>query len=141
MLWASVQQAPTGRVTEAMIREAAALAGLTLFESDIRGMVPTFNRIVARIDELHANAPGNDVPSSVHFSPRVAGFPITPPAATFRPSVARAGLTRPAALDDVLFWPLIDLADLVRRRLVSAVELAELSLARLESSIPGSTAS
>jgi Asp-tRNA(Asn)/Glu-tRNA(Gln) amidotransferase A subunit family amidase len=132
LLWARAQQAPAGRVTEAMIRETAALAGVSLGDMDVKTLINTVNRVVTRIDQLHANAPGNDVPTPLQFSPRVAGFPIAPPPAVFRPGAARAGLTRPAALDDVLFWPLVDLADLVRRRLVTAVELAELSLTRLE---------
>ena len=132
LLWAQAQQAPAGRVTEAMIRETAALAGVSLGETDVKTLIGTVNRIATRIDQLHANAPGNEAPSPLQFSPRVAGFPIAPPSSVFRPSAARAGLTRPAVLDDVLFWPLVDLADLVRRRLVTAVELAELSLSRLE---------
>jgi Asp-tRNA(Asn)/Glu-tRNA(Gln) amidotransferase A subunit family amidase len=132
VLWAGAQQAPAGRVTEAMIREAAALAGLRFDDAQIKGMIGTLNRITSRIDELHANAPGNEAPTPLQFSPRVAGFPITPPSSVFRPSAPRAGLARPSALDEVLFWPLVDLADLVRRRLVTAVELTELSLARLE---------
>jgi Asp-tRNA(Asn)/Glu-tRNA(Gln) amidotransferase A subunit family amidase len=132
LLWAQAQQAPTGRVTEAMIRETAALAGVSLGSIDVKTLINTVNRIATRIDQLHASAPGNDAPSPLQFSPRVAAFPITPPSNVYRPSAPRAGLTRPGVLDDVLFWPLIDLADLVRRRLVTAVELAELSLARLE---------
>ena len=132
LLWAQAQQAPAGRVTEAMIRETAALAGVSLGDIDVRALINTVNRVATRIDQLHASAPGNEAPSPLQFSPRVAGFPIAPPSNLFRPSAPRAGLTRPAVLDDVLFWPLIDLADLVRRRLVTAVELAELSLARLE---------
>jgi Asp-tRNA(Asn)/Glu-tRNA(Gln) amidotransferase A subunit family amidase len=131
-LWAQAQQAPAGRVTEAMIRETAALAGVSLGDIDVKTLINTVNRIATRIDQLHASTPGNEAPSPLQFSPRVAGFPITPPSSVFRPSAPRAGLTRPAVLDDVLFWPLVDLADLVRRRLVTAVELAELSLARLE---------
>ncbi len=136
VLWARMQQAPTGRVTEAMIREAAALAGVPLDDAAVRGMLNTMRGIVTRVDDLHAHAPANDAPSPVLFSPRVAGFPIVTPSSVFRPSAARAGLTRPAVLDDVLFWPLVDIADLVRRRLVTAVELAELSLARLERANP-----
>ena len=68
----------------------------------------------------------------MHFSPRTVGGDIGPRVKIFRPSTAKVGLKRPAQLDDVLFWPLVDIADLVKRRLVTAVELAELSLARLE---------
>jgi Asp-tRNA(Asn)/Glu-tRNA(Gln) amidotransferase A subunit family amidase len=132
VLLASAEQAPAGRVTETMVREAAALAGLALSDADVKGMLTSFARITPRIDELHRAPPENDASSPLQFSPRVAGFPVTPPSSLFRPSVARSGLTRPAQLDDVLFWPLVDLASLVRRRLVTAVELAELSLSRLE---------
>src|SRR5690606_41054605 len=40
--------------------------------------------------------------------------------------------TRPAALEEVAFWPVTRLAELVRTYQVSAVELTELYLDRLE---------
>lgn len=136
VLWARMQQTPGGRVTESMVREAAALAGLSIADADVPAMTAALNRIAPRVDELHANAPGNEVPSAIQFSPRVAGFPVGTATRAFRPGEPRPRLTRPATLDDVLFWPIVDLASLVRRRLVSAVELAELSLARLEQHNP-----
>ena len=130
-LWAQAQQAPAPRVTPAMAREAARLSGLSYTDAELDGMTPSLNRILARADDLHRASPANDVPSPLVFDPRVPGIPVTVPARVHRPSTP-ARQTRPSSLDELGFWPITHLADLVRRRVVSATELAELSLARLE---------
>ncbi len=130
-LWARLQQAAASRVTPAMVREAAALAGLALSDTEQQGMVATLNRILTRADDLHRSPPENDAASPLVFDPRVPGFPIDLPRREPRTSQPPR-LTRPASLDDLAFWPVLHLADLVRRRVVTAVELAELYLRRLE---------
>ncbi len=131
VLWAKLQQAGDDRVTAAMLRDAAAIAGLSFTDEEAAGMTATLNRVLARVDELHRAPAENDAPSPLHFDPRVPGHPVALPRREYRPDrVPR--LNRPAALDDLAFWPVAHLADLVRRRRVTAVELAELSLARIE---------
>jgi Asp-tRNA(Asn)/Glu-tRNA(Gln) amidotransferase A subunit family amidase len=132
VLWARVQQAAAGRVTLEMVREASRLAGLELTEAEQRGMIEAFNRIDPHTERLHADPPGNDVPSPVHFDPRVPGVPITAPAAGGVTVARPRGVRRPANLDEIAFWPIARLAELVRRRDVSALELADVFLARLE---------
>jgi Asp-tRNA(Asn)/Glu-tRNA(Gln) amidotransferase A subunit family amidase len=130
-LWAQAQPAQTSRVTAEMVREAAKLAGLTYTEEERQGMVAALNRILARADQLHASPRGNDAPSPILFTPRVPGIPVELRARAHRPATPPRR-SRPASLDDLAFWPVVDLAGLVRRRVVSAVELTELYLERLE---------
>jgi Asp-tRNA(Asn)/Glu-tRNA(Gln) amidotransferase A subunit family amidase len=130
-LWAQAQAAPASRVTPAMVREAVALAGLSYTEAEQQGMVASLNRILSRAEILHKAPPGNEVPSPILFTPRVPGYPVVVPTRVHRP-VAISRQSRPANLDDLAFWSIAQLSDLVRRRLVSAVELTELYLSRLK---------
>ncbi|MEO6221680.1 MAG: amidase, partial [Vicinamibacterales bacterium] len=130
-LFADGSQAPQSRVTAAMVREAVQLAGLKYSEAEQQGMVASLNRILTRAEELHQAPPDNDAATPLLFNPRVPGFPVVLPARVHRPSVA-ARQSRPASLDDLAFRSITELADLVRRRVVSAVELTELYLRRLE---------
>ena len=130
VLLAGQAQAPASRVTAAMVKEAVQLAGLKYTEAEQQGMVASLNRILTRAEELHLAPPDNDVPSPILFNPRVPGFPVAVPARVHRPAVA-ARQTRPANLEDLAFRSIAELADLVRRRVVSAVELTEMYLGRL----------
>jgi Asp-tRNA(Asn)/Glu-tRNA(Gln) amidotransferase A subunit family amidase len=130
-LLAQAAQAPQPRVTAAMIREAVLLAGLKYTDAEQQGMVASLNRILSRAEDLHQSPPDNDVPSPILFNPRVPGFPVVVPPRVHRPAVA-ARQTRPANLDDLAFRSITELADLVRRRVVSSLELTEMYLQRLE---------
>jgi Asp-tRNA(Asn)/Glu-tRNA(Gln) amidotransferase A subunit family amidase len=130
-LFAQAAQAPQSRVTAAMVREAVQLAGLKYTEAEQQGMVASLNRILARAEELHQAPPDNDVPSPILFNPRVPGFPVVVPPRVHRPT-ASSRQARPSNLDDLAFHSISQLADLVRRRVVSSVELTELYLRRLE---------
>jgi len=133
-LFARASQAPQSRVTAAMVREAVQLAGLKYTEAEQQGMVASLNRILARAEELHQappGPPGNEVPSPILFTPRVPGFPVVVPSRVHRPATAPRQ-SRPASLEDLAFASIAQLADLVKRRVVSAVELTELYLRRLE---------
>ena len=114
-----------------MVRAAVALAGLQYTDAEQLDMVASLNRILTRAQDLHTAPPDNDVPSPLLFNPRVPGFPVAVPTRVHRPA-AIARQSRPANLDDLAFRSITQLADLVRRRVVSVVELTELSLSRLK---------
>jgi Asp-tRNA(Asn)/Glu-tRNA(Gln) amidotransferase A subunit family amidase len=130
-LFAPAAQATQARVTAAMVREAVQLAGLKYTEAEQQGMVASLNRILTQAEALHQAPPDNDVPSPILFNPRVPGFPVVVPPRVHRPT-ASSRQARPSNLDDLAFCSISQLADLVRRRVVSSVELTELYLRRLE---------
>jgi Asp-tRNA(Asn)/Glu-tRNA(Gln) amidotransferase A subunit family amidase len=133
-LYALATQAPQGtpsRVTAEMVRNAVQLAGLKYTEAEQQGMVASLNRILTRAEELHLAPPDNDAPTPLLFDPRVPGFPVVVPSRVHRPAVAPRQ-TRPSNLDDLAFRSIPELADLVRRRVISSVELTEMYLRRLE---------
>jgi Asp-tRNA(Asn)/Glu-tRNA(Gln) amidotransferase A subunit family amidase len=133
-LYALATQAPQStppRITAEMLKVAVQVAGLKYTEAEQQGMVASVNRILTRSEELRQAPPDNDAPTPLLFDPRVPGFPVAVPARVHRPAVATRQ-ARPANLDDLAFRSITELADLVRRRVVSSVELTEMYLARLE---------
>ena len=133
-LYALAAQAPQGtpsRITAEMVRSAVQLAGLKYTEAEQQGMVASLNRILTRAEELHLAPPDNDAPTPLLFDPRVPGFPVVLPSRVHRPAVA-SRQTRPSNLDELAFRSIPELADLIRRRVVSSVELTEMYLRRLE---------
>jgi Asp-tRNA(Asn)/Glu-tRNA(Gln) amidotransferase A subunit family amidase len=65
-----------------------------------------------------------------HFSSLAPGIQVNKTKLPFRLSAAPA-VKRPANLEDVAFWPVRHLAELLRTRQVTSVELTEMYLARL----------
>lgn len=130
ILWARMQEAGTQKVTLDMVTGALALAGIDLAEADRKALVDGANRNLSTLEEIRAVHIPNDVSPPFHFSPLVPGMKVDRTRMPFRLSPAPA-VKRPANLEDVAFWPVRHLAELVRTRQVTAVELTEMYLRRL----------
>ncbi|MGE3886435.1 MAG: amidase [Vicinamibacterales bacterium] len=130
VLWARMQDAGAQTVTLAMVTEALQLSGIDLSEEDRKAMVESANRNLAQYREVRAVDIPNDVSPPFHFSPMVAGLEVDRTRHPFRPSKAPS-VRRPSNLEDLAFWPVRHLAELVRTKQVSSVELTGMYLARL----------
>jgi Asp-tRNA(Asn)/Glu-tRNA(Gln) amidotransferase A subunit family amidase len=128
VLWA---QSRVAEITAEIIAEAEKIAGIELTDEQ-RGKI---TRELGRNTEAYAAMRGVGVANSVvpafRFDPVVPGTPA--PAArkaARKPKAER--VRRPANLEEVAFWPVSQLAELVRTRQVTALELTELYLDRLK---------
>jgi Asp-tRNA(Asn)/Glu-tRNA(Gln) amidotransferase A subunit family amidase len=130
ILWARMQDAGEKKVTLAMVTDAMKLSGLEFTDAELKAMVDSANQNLARYEEMRAVHIPNDVSPPFHFSPLVPGIEVNRTTLPFRLSAAPA-VKRPADLEDVAFWPVRHLAELVRTRQVTSVELTEMYLARL----------
>jgi Asp-tRNA(Asn)/Glu-tRNA(Gln) amidotransferase A subunit family amidase len=130
ILWARMQDAGTQTVTLAMVTDALQLSGIDLDEEDRKALVENANRNLTQYKELRDIHIPNDVSPPFHFSPVVPGLTVDRASRPFRISKAPS-VKRPANLEDVAFWPVRHLAELVRTRQVSSVELTQMYLARL----------
>jgi Asp-tRNA(Asn)/Glu-tRNA(Gln) amidotransferase A subunit family amidase len=130
ILWARMQDAGEKRITLAMVTDAMQLAGLEFSESELKAMVDAANQNLTRYEEQRTIHIPNDVSPPFHFSALVPGIEVNKAKLPFRLSVPPP-LKRPAALEDAAFWPVRHLAELVRTRQVSSVELTEMYLTRL----------
>jgi Asp-tRNA(Asn)/Glu-tRNA(Gln) amidotransferase A subunit family amidase len=130
ILWARMQDAKSATITLEMITEALKLSGLEFTEEERKGMVSAANQDLARYEEVRAIHIPNDVSPPFHFSPLVPGLVVDRTRRPFTLSDAPP-VKRPARLEDAAFWPVRHLAELVRTRQVTSLELTEMYLERL----------
>jgi Asp-tRNA(Asn)/Glu-tRNA(Gln) amidotransferase A subunit family amidase len=131
ILWARMQDAGETTITLAMITDAMKLSGLDNFsEAELKAMVESANQNLTRYEEMRAIHVPNDVSPPFHFSAIVPGMEVNRTKLPFRLSAPRA-VKRPANLEEVAFWPVRHLAELLRTRQVTSVELTGMYLARL----------
>jgi len=130
VVWARMQDAGARTITLEMVTDALKLSGVELTEDERKGLVDGANQNLTRYQELRAVHIPNDVSPPYHFSPIVPGLKVNKEKKPFVLSAAPA-VTRPANLEDVAFWPVRHLAELVRTKHVTSLELTEMYLARL----------
>ncbi len=112
-----------------MLKDALTLSGLTFPDEDQKAMLQSVNQNVARYEELRSLHIPNDVSPPFHFSPLVPGMKVNRARQPIR--ISTPAVKRPANLEDVAFWPITQLAQLIRTRQVTSVDLTKMYLARL----------
>jgi hypothetical protein len=130
VLGARQQDAGADAITLDMVTGALKLSGIELSEEDRKAMVEPAISQLERVRELRAFHIPNDVSPPYHFSPVVPGMRVDRAKQPWVMSKAPA-VKRPANLEDVAFWPLRHLAELVRTKQVTSTELTRMYLARL----------
>jgi Asp-tRNA(Asn)/Glu-tRNA(Gln) amidotransferase A subunit family amidase len=130
ILWARMQDAGAAKITAEMVADAMKLSGLEFTEAELKEMVTSANRSLAGYEEMRAIHIPNDVSPPFHFSAIVPGIDVNRKKLPFTLSAAPA-VKRPPNLEDAAFWPVRHLAELVRTRQVTSLELTEMYLARL----------
>ncbi len=130
VLWARVQDSGANKVTLAMVDEALKLSGIVIADDEKNTIVETANRNLAGYEEIRKLHIPPDVSPPFHFSPVVPGMTVSKARQPIRFS-ATPGVKRPSNLEDAAFWPIRNLAELVRTRQVTSLELTEMYLARL----------
>jgi Asp-tRNA(Asn)/Glu-tRNA(Gln) amidotransferase A subunit family amidase len=130
VLWARMQDAGAKRVTLEMVTDALKLSGIEMTEEERQALVDGANTNLTRYEEIRAIHIPNDVSPPFHFSSIVPGLTVNKTRQPFRMSTAPI-VKRPSNLEDVAFWPVRHLAELIRTRQVTSLELTEMYLARL----------
>jgi Asp-tRNA(Asn)/Glu-tRNA(Gln) amidotransferase A subunit family amidase len=129
ILWADMQQTGAQQITADMLASAIAMAGLSFSADDQKSMLEAVNQNLTRFNELRAIQIPNDVSPPFHFSALVPGMTVNRTRQPFRMSTP--AVKRPANLEDVAFWPVVQLAQLIKTRQVTSTELTRVYLARL----------
>lgn len=130
VIWAKMQEQGASRITLEMVTAALKLSGIDSTEAERQAMVNGANAALTRYEGLRAIDIPNDVSPPYHFSALVPGIEVNKAPRPFRLS-APPVVRRPANLEDVAFWPVRHLAELIRTKKVTSVELTEMYLARL----------
>jgi Asp-tRNA(Asn)/Glu-tRNA(Gln) amidotransferase A subunit family amidase len=129
VLWAEVQQTGAQTITAEMLANALAMAGLSFSAEDQKSMLNAVNQNLTRFTELRAIEIPNDVSPPFHFSALVPGMRVNRVRQPFR--MSSPNVKRPANLEDVAFWPVVHLAQLIKTKQVTSTELTRLYLDRL----------
>jgi Asp-tRNA(Asn)/Glu-tRNA(Gln) amidotransferase A subunit family amidase len=131
VLWARMQDAGAQTITTEMISDALKIAGLDNFNDQEReAMVQAANRSLTTYQALHNLHIPNDVSPPFHFSPIVPGMEVNRTKQPFRLSRVSA-VRRPSNLEEVAFWPVRNLAELIKTRQVTSTDLTKMYLDRL----------
>jgi len=129
VLWARMQEAGATEVSAEMLREALRVAGLEVGDEAQQAMLEGVNQDLRRREELRELQIPDDVSPPFHFSPLIPEIRVDRTEKPFRMSQPR--VERPRDLEEVAFWPVTELAELIRTRQVRSVELTEMYLSRL----------
>jgi Asp-tRNA(Asn)/Glu-tRNA(Gln) amidotransferase A subunit family amidase len=130
VLWAQVQDAKAERITDAMLKDALAVAGLDFTDEQRQQMLAGVNQNLTRYADLRQIAIDPNIAPPLYYSPLVPGTRLDRAVKPFRASAPPA-LRRPANFEELAFWPLAHLAQLLKTRQVTSVELTRLYLDRL----------
>jgi Asp-tRNA(Asn)/Glu-tRNA(Gln) amidotransferase A subunit family amidase len=151
VLWAKLEETKSSRgarnrssqikersdvvITEEMLRDAAAVAGLEFTDQQLDKMLAGMNKNLARYRELRKIPLENAIAPPLYFNPILPGTKIDRTKRPIRMS-APPKVERPKNLEDVAFWQVTQLAELVRTKQVTSVELTEMYLSRLKKNNP-----
>ena len=127
VLWAQSQQSP--EITQEMLKTALALSGLSFTEEEQKAMVQNANQNLTRYRNIRDIKIPNNVSPPFHFSALTPGMKVKRTSEPLK--FSRPAVKRPANLEQVAFWPIIELAQLLRTKQVTSVELTKMYLARL----------
>ena len=118
------------RVTNSMIDDAAALIGLEFSRAEKDSMVGDLNDLLDSYESLRGIEMPNSIAPAFVFNPILPGMVFENKSNKFSHNRPR-NVERPENLEDVAFWPITKLAELIRTRRVSSVELTNMYLNRL----------
>jgi Asp-tRNA(Asn)/Glu-tRNA(Gln) amidotransferase A subunit family amidase len=123
-----------GKITRDMIDSASAIADVHINDEYKDTMLESLNDFAKDYDAIYAMKLGNDVPPAFNFDPVPPGMKLDmvrrPMKISAAPSVGASGVSK--NLEDVAFYSVRQLAELVRTRKVSSVALTEMYIARLK---------
>ena len=131
VLWGRLEEQKPAQVTRQMLREAAEVAGVDLSDQQLDGMLDGVNKNLPHWAELRKIKLDNSVAPPIYFNPILPGMKIDRTKREFRPS-SPPHVMRPKNLEDAAFWQVTQLAELVRTKQVSSVELTEMYIARIK---------
>src|SRR5579872_5038153 len=127
VLWAQAQEGQ--QITLEMLRDSLAVAGLSFGEEDQKAMLQGLNRALTNYEDVRKLQIPNDVQPPFYFSPICAGMRVNRTREPLRFSPVT--IKRPANLEDVAFWPIGQLAHLIKTKQVTSLDLTQMYLARL----------
>ena len=118
-------------ITNQIVREAEKVIGLDFSEPQVDSMLNNLNQFNASYDNLRKLNMPNSVVPALNFNPVPVGFTYPDAKNDFKVGKAEK-VTLPANRDDLAFYTVRQLAELIRTKQISSVELTKFFIARLK---------
>ncbi len=119
-----------GEITVKMIEAAEKIAGIKLTPKEREKIVKRLNKNLETYRGLREKKIGNSMNSALVFNPIPPGMTFPTERKSFRHSVV--GVKKPARIEDVAFYSVLQLAKLIKTRQITSTELTKMYLARLK---------
>ena len=119
------------KVNATMIDQAAMVAGVNISDEYKEMMLDDLNGALDDYEAIRGLKLANAVSPALVFDPLLPGMKVNITAKPIRLSAART-LQAPKDIEDLAFWNVRDLSELVRTKKVSSTALTEMYLQRLE---------
>lgn len=118
-------------ITAPSVEKASTLLGLQFTEAEIDSMLSGLEELRTSYDTLRKVTLSNDIAPALYFNPLPTGFSIEKTKKPFQ--VGSTGkVTRPITTEDLAFYTVHQLAELLRTRQITSVELTQFFLERLK---------
>ena len=131
ILWAKFQEENQQKITKTMMYEAEKIAGLEFTDEERELMLEGVNDYLEAYEKLRTVEIDNSVPPAIQFSPILPGM-------SFRNAKKPIVISKiklpevPSNLEDIAFLPVTHLAQLIKKRKISSMELTKMYLERLK---------
>lgn len=129
VLWGIAQQQET--ITKEMVAQAETIAGLEFSDEERESIATGLSRSVRNYERLREVPLANSVMPAVQFDPVLPGMTLPTERRAIR-YTRESGVRLPADLEQVAFWPVTRLAELIRTQQVLPSELTEMYIARVK---------
>jgi hypothetical protein len=130
-LWAEALAQDPPRITRDILAQAMRVAGDPLNDAELDAIVERVNENLRIYADLHTVPLDNSVAPALYFNPALPGMSIDRTPRPLRRSRSRP-VNRPAGAAEIAFLPVTDLAELVRTRTITSLELTQIYLDRLK---------
>lgn len=121
---------PIKAITAEMVQNAEWIAGLTLTDDERKAVAAGLTRLLGSVNTARKIPLANSVAPAIQFNPAPGMAPSKEGRGTV--AVPKLNGAKPEAEDDLAFAGVTQLADLIRTKKVSSLELTKLALARLK---------
>ncbi|MBD2756380.1 amidase [Spirosoma validum] len=122
-------------ITADMVEVAAHIVGLDFTAAERDSMLGNLNNARLNYEALRKIDLPNDIAPALYFNPLPAGFRMSTGPSSFKAS-ALGNVTLPANRDDLAFYTVGQLGQLIRSKQISSVELTQFFLNRLKTYDP-----
>ncbi|MBZ5726053.1 MAG: amidase [Acidobacteriia bacterium] len=124
------------RITKEQVEGALKLFGLEFQDAEIDLMLRRVNQSLSTYEGVRKIDVPYGTEPAITFHPGLPGrVPVKGPP-RFAPTIAKSAAKAPANLEDLAFWPVAELAPLVRSRAVSSTALTKMYLERMKKYSP-----